>query len=531
MKKILLYISAFLLLIIILVKIQAILATTYAAEPDSSDNGHTKVVIEELVEEAKKDKRKIVAKDMYLKIYKSTNIDPEDKAMKTVAKKFGLTESQAVGMIKGGDLSTLIKRQQFQSLETIQAQYATIYNKFQAELDKENIKSELEAAVTPSEIFSDGDTSNSEFDLIYDLNIIEIILFNETTANAFGGDFDFPDFDYTDEEEEEAIKELFEEPEEEIEEIEEVEEEEEIVEAEEREGINPLTCFEEDEALQDSMSTFEEEEEEEEEKKAEEKAADIEDLDEEDKDEKEEEEEEEFPSADPGDWPKKFLCPDEAFFCIELEFDIAEAKLYQKSDNCIACHVQKINEALDKVLQKPLSANKLSGNMFEVPKCKSSFKNLPVNMKIITVAVPPPQPQNQDIFFQADIAKEWQKFNERYKPFWYKKTEKAEKEDETKPTPTVENRAVRRAIRSAGPDPTQENVHARTEKAITAKQNETNKDVRIKRQETTAENQNTYYQVIIKELATMNTYFERMKETFEKIKDPCNKTATKGNCT
>lgn len=448
-------------------------------------------------------------KDLYEKIYKTVNLDAENITKKTIANKYGLTESQVHGLVRGGDISVLINKNKQLSLEKVSAQYQKIVQDFNDELEMTTLKGDLEATVKPSEIFSDGDTSNSDFDLIYDLNIIEILLFNETSANDFGKKFESPAVNITNKTDDEMMEDLFGDD----------EENDDIDSNEDKyeNNTNPMACLSDNNNLQDAVDNFDE--------KQDSGNAEGSDTEEEiavDSDN--------FPAADPDPWDAETLCPDGAPYCLEISFDMKEAKVYQKSENCTACHVQNINKALDELLQKPLSPNKLTGNILEVSKCKSSFTNLPANMKIITMAVPMKQPQNKDVFFTSDLAAEWQKFNERYKPFWYSKTDESKTADQAAQRQTIGDTATKKALDNAPDDTTLADIAKRTSDAITGTNDKIVADTNQKTREEQAQNQGTRYQLLINELTAMNKHFANIKEKFDKMKTPCTNISNKKDC-
>lgn len=433
---------------------------------------------------------------MYLDIYKKVIQEPEEKTTKNIAKKFKLSKEQVNKLVREGNIDALKFKPGETTTEQVIQQYSKIFNDFQNDLSVEQTRSDLTEETKPSEIFTDGDTSNSDFDLLYDLNIIEIILFNQASASQFGGAFVSPPFELIDEEEIQEIEELFE-----LEEI-----EEEIPKAFVEEGIEPLACFD-DTTLDDALDDF----------AAQEAAADIEEIVEEDITEIDG-----FPAATADPWENVDLCPDGAFFCIDILFDSSKAKLYKKDDNCVACHVEKINEALDKLLQKPLSPNKMTGNLYEASKCKKSFTNLPANISVILKAVPALQPQNQNIYHNTNIEREWLKYNERTKPYWY----------ETNPNPRqpLEDRMTQRILKNASPNPTLVEINTRSNTTFNTVNDKTNQSAFRKEIETKLSTKYQLYQLIINEMASMNTYFKSMKETLESIKKPCDTLSNKAQC-
>jgi hypothetical protein len=513
-----------LILIIATITILVIKGEIINAQNDNGQNGESnRTAVEDMIEELKDKKKEFTAQNMYIEIYDTVVFKPKSNAIKKTAQKFSMTEEQMENMINDGDLSPLLERQQGLTLEKINSQYFEIYDTYQRELDTENMKTDLEQETKPDEIYADGDTSNSDFDLIQDLTVIEDILFKRTSNTALGGSLPELDIEFVSEDEREAREELFEEDEEQQGPGEIMQEDE--MDATERDGIDPLSCLEDETGLENAVDSFEEERE-----AQQEEGADGEGDTDEDG-ELQQLDDAEIPSAVPDEWPKNFLCPDGAFFCVDVSFDIGPSESYQKTDNCVACHVQKINEEFDKMLEKPLSPNKISGNIFEVPKCKSAFTSLPVNMKIISMAVPAPKQEKQDMYHNADIDREWQEIKELFGFFEYQKTEEAEQADLNSPNPSLDDRAANKAITNSPPNATINEATQRSSNIVATKQEEKNEDKALKSQNTSAENVNRYFQTIFGELNTMKMYFNNMKDTFEKMKTPCNDLSTKQNCT
>ncbi len=248
MKKTLLNISTipFILAILWMAPFAGTINISQAADSD-------KRAIDEVIEEAKAKKSKFLAHDMYLNIYVEINDKPEKAATKTVADKFGMSEEQISSIAKNGDLSSLYDGSK--TLDKTHQQYIKILDSYNKALATENLRTELEQAVKPSEIFADGDTSNSDFDLIHDLSIIEEILFNERSKSEFGGTFNSPLVDTTDADELSELADLFDDPSL----LTEEKEDEAEVPKEKDESLKPLECLEEDNTLTNSLQNFEEE--------------------------------------------------------------------------------------------------------------------------------------------------------------------------------------------------------------------------------------------------------------------------------
>jgi len=90
--------------------------------------------------------------------------------------------------------------------------------------------------------------------------------------------------------------------------------------------------------------------------------------------------------AAPADnWKKDRVCWGKFCLTINYVYETPTSK-YMDADNCIACHIEKINEQLKKTISHSLSPNKIPGNLIETPKCKNglsaSLSSLSANLNI-----------------------------------------------------------------------------------------------------------------------------------------------------
>jgi hypothetical protein len=482
MKKNLFYISTAILLLLV-----GMQTASAATSP-----------IDELIEETKNQTKTAIAQNMYLEIYKEINNKPQENAAKSTSSKYKMTEDQINKVMKDGDLSPITKDQKNATVDQVFLQYKKMANDYNSALETENLRSELEMQTKPSEIFMDGDTSNSEFDVLYDLTIIEVILFNQGSTSQFGGKFIVPDFDFSDKDDEAFINNLFNK-----------DEETEVDSTQTGEDqFSSLSCLIGESNLNSALSAFDENQQ---------------NDGQSENGTEEEPTEAEFPKAVSDDWPTEYLCPDGGFYCIEITFDIKAAKAYGKSDNCVACHIQDINKNLDKLLGKPLSANKLTGNLFEMPKCKASFVNLPANMNIITLAVQPPRQANQNKYINLSIEKEWVKMKERFNAYF-------NNTDNPPPTLTVEDRSVKEAFQGASANATIDEISIKAQERVQVAQGEVSEGIDSKEKENRTELNNTEYQMVVDELETMKKSFETILQKLKEMKTPCTDLSTKSYC-
>jgi len=134
--------------------------------------------------------------NLYFLIYSKLFIFPEQDSMSSLAQSYGLTETEAQSMLDGNlDLimevangSGTDRNHQMTREEAYNAytDMAANYDEFKELFELEQ---EIDSIVTPSEIFSNGDLTDSGFDLVYDLTKIEEILFVETGPVTVGANY------------------------------------------------------------------------------------------------------------------------------------------------------------------------------------------------------------------------------------------------------------------------------------------------------------------------------------------------------
>jgi cell pole-organizing protein PopZ len=517
MKKIYIY-------ILVIIILTAILHTVHKPDTAAAADATTYTnAVDELLAGVKGKKKSFTGENLYLEVYKTSTGKASENTTKNVSDKYGISQENVDNIVKKGDLKTLVESDKNATLEQLQMKYMKITSDYKATMETENMRTTLESKVTPSEIYADGDTSNSDFDLLYDLNLVEAILFNKTTPSSFTNKFQAPVIKIITDEDLKALQNLFKDQEQrEAEETREA-----LIEAQggqtaaapgasEIKGTNPLSCLQEDDVLTNALSDFDEQ-------KTEEEAAAA-DADEEGQETGTVTEvivpngpitSENLPQAPSDDWKSTTLCDEGKVFCITIDFEMKLAELgnYPKEANCIACHIQKINEELDKIIKKPTSPNKVTGNFMEMPKCKTSFTNIASSMNIITKAVPPPLQKKTDAFHTINVETEWKKINQTY----------------TAPQ-AAGGTATRKALMDAPADATLDDVQKRITQISSTIEKQQQQTVETTQKTDNTETQNTKFQLLINEINTMHGYFKSIKDSFEKLKKPCEELATKATC-
>lgn len=392
-------------------------------------------------------------KDIYNLVYKKQTREANNDALNAVAKNFGLTVEEAQAVI-GGSVNPIFNNPKFSrdlSLEEAYAMMADFQSDFATLQEVFQIQQEVDLAVKPSEIFSNDDISDSGFDLVHDLSVIEDILFLDKSPVTVGGVYEEGlDSPYNPAEIDE-LNDVFPENETDVATL--GLEEEEIA----GEIMEEDLCSEHD-SLGKALKEFEKDEEEKGGSSGGEKGGGEGGNEGESKsDEDEKDKKDQISAAPRGEWVKEW-CPgfgagatassntapssfsslggennpylsrsgagvdvDSAAIsahvgvCFDIKYIMQHVSSYIPGSSCILCEVEKINEYLDKTLSHSLIPNKVTGNYFESAKCKKTGTLL--NMQFILVWNPIPTPINDTLIFGKNIFEEWNKFTDRYKPF------------------------------------------------------------------------------------------------------------------
>lgn len=131
-------------------------------------------------------------KDLYLTLYADLKTRPTSAALRNTAAQYQYTESQMWGILEG-DFSTLRRtRPDLKNTEDILEEIERIQDTYDDEMEQQQLKSQLVVDTYPQEIFVNGDTSDSGFDVVYDLEILELLLFGDNQLSPTGGEEGLP---------------------------------------------------------------------------------------------------------------------------------------------------------------------------------------------------------------------------------------------------------------------------------------------------------------------------------------------------
>ena len=399
---------------------------------------------------------KKIGQNLYIDLYNKSQSKPANQAIKDTAAAYGMPV-ETMSMILAGNISPILERAPLMSIEQATRIYNQMIDTYNSKKDSADLDATIKTKVEANEMFADGDLGNSGFDLINDLNNIEIILFQKNDQVSFGQPYDGSkggDADKSksatsaatstgpigvdisggagaatgtstgstngstdtnpkmqnpfqlDDDNKSSVAAL---------------------------GINPNQCFSAqniDKALNDFAATG----------KVDDRlksnfdadqlpggvktptglasnsgpsgagldiplpvaASDLLDKT-------------EIPAAAAGDYSQPSLCGD--IVCLTIDLVKKKATpIFNKVDNCIACHVEYINDSLQKTISHSLIPAKASGNLGESGLCKNAAGTALglIGMNMSIQLVPMVAAPKDDLMKEGNISDEWNKYASKY---------------------------------------------------------------------------------------------------------------------
>lgn len=127
--------------------------------------------------------------DLYFLVHDKLTAFPKNDALREVAQKYGLTTDEAKQVIDGSVTPIFNNPARRSAQLTLEDAYILVEN-LQEDFNEIHeillLSQEVDVLISPSEIFTNGSLSDSGFDLVYDLSVIEEILFVETEQTTVG---------------------------------------------------------------------------------------------------------------------------------------------------------------------------------------------------------------------------------------------------------------------------------------------------------------------------------------------------------
>jgi hypothetical protein len=179
-------------------------------------------------------------------------------------------------------------------------------------------------------------------------------------------------------------------------------------------------------------------------------------------------------SAPADDYSTPPLCDD--IICVTLDFIEKPATAeFNKTDNCIQCHVQFINESLQKTISHSLIPAKATGNLGESGLCKNAAGTSlgAVGMNVSVNFVPVITPVKDDLITLGNITDEWDKYAELNGAWTYNEKKRkmmeaqqsGKPEDKSPPVPEIE-KMLQVEIANAPDGATQAQIAAKASQAF-----------------------------------------------------------------
>lgn len=537
-----------------------------------------------------------VGQNLYALIYGKIEHEPEQTANTNVAGRYGLNRGEMVRLLNG-DYSTLVERKPTIRQEELIVKIQEIQNEHRTEVALQQLRANVKSAVESSEIFANDDLGDSGFDLIHDLRRIEELLFLQTAPIDIGqsyvsadggfapigqaitpggntppagsvgsqssalvgagggtgtGENSSPGLNVTAAEYSAASA---------------TTDSSAYADGTERHGVNPNSCFAAnlyDDALTDFAKKASGD--------ANYKDGTLRPLsaegsqfsDSTTSDQSQTGDNQNIiavgPGEDPlpravqvqppalaaaaGDWSGEEFC--DGVICLEVNFVTKPAtSSFQNSDNCIACHAQKIQDVLKKTISYSLVPSKAPGNILEGAQCKKAsadaFSN--VNMEIYAVLLPIPTPAHNNLIAASDYQEDYFGFCQNsFFPFDVCKRNPAQDNRtpeqiiadaiaEYQPAPLLTEQATKKVLSQIREGASQEEVTQRIQEVIRTYTIQQNTAVEVYATGKNADEKILLYGPLASEMSQMNYYFASMRDILHSLHDKVENAPGRQACT
>jgi hypothetical protein len=234
-------------------------------------------------------------------------------------------------------------------------------------------------------------------------------------------------------------------------------------------------------------------------------------------------------------WLKDKLCV--GSFCLYINLVMKPAaSSYQNADNCIACHAEKINDVLKKVISYTLVPSKAPGNLGEAGKCKKALSTAfsSVSMNIYTLAMPVQTPMNDDLVYGKTIEEDWFNYCSQVAAPFTCRNEAPPKDVSQatyEPPKTILDMVSKSALATASDDATQSDVSKNIDTATTGYALEKIAGLNSYDMTKAADKGIQTYQPLKTEMDRMIYYFTSIQKLLHSLHEPVDGIAGPQACT
>lgn len=192
-------------------------------------------------------------------------------------------------------------------------------------------------------------------------------------------------------------------------------------------------------------------------------------------------------------------------FCLSLEKKIRTYTSFSPTKSCIQCAVAAMNESMKKLLSKNITPNKLTGNTYESTKCKSAIQlSDRLNMNIIMIPTPIITPNKYGPFVVGNMTKRINAYIRNYLPYG-------------NPKDSPPERIKDEALANLGPSTDQVNVIDEIQAQLAINRKDIVNSQAMQPIEETSSSKNASYQQMIKEMRQMTSYFQSFQDIFTRL--------------
>ncbi|MBI2453807.1 hypothetical protein HYV58_01365, partial [Candidatus Peregrinibacteria bacterium] len=235
----------------------------------------------------------------------------------------------------------------------------------------------------------------------------------------------------------------------------------------------------------------------------------------------------------PANWKRPLPC--NQIFCVKVETLFKKQSARLDSENCIACHFEKLNDSFKKTIDRNLTPSKATGNLMEGPKCKRQTLESSAAFNIVVIPQPILTPPNDDLVTKQEFSKSFFNLLESY---WGVPGGCDSARSALKGVGEGERNIAVGGLKAAGacespPDAAEEAAKPHTDRAaenedpelllaqiqnsVASKRQEASELIEKKRRESAAEAHAAQYRALMVELDAFNAYFEGFLTLFRQI--------------